>query len=66
MMIHFWKMTLLIEKEQGFIELSGQSEYARKFPEECPSLIAYYYPDKLSEIKLTQYLAELSKDTATC
>ena len=66
MMIHFWKMALLIEKEQGFLELSGQSEYARKFPEECPSLIAHYYPDKLSETKLNHYLAELSKDTATC
>lgn len=66
MMIHFWKMALLIEKEQGFLELSGQSEYARKFPEECPSLIAHYYPDKLSETKLNHYLAELSKDTVTC
>lgn len=66
MMIHFWKMALLIEKEQGFLELSGQSEYARKFPEECPSVVAHYYPDKLSETKLNHYLAELSKDTATC
>lgn len=66
MMIRFWKMVLLIEKEQGFLKVSGQSEYARKFPDECPSLIAYYYPDKLSEIKLNQFLAELSKDTATC
>ena len=66
MMIHFWKMALLIEKEQGFLELSGQSEYARKFPEECPSVVAHYYPDKLSEIKLNHYLAELSKDTVTC
>ena len=66
MMIHFWKMALLIEKEQGFLELSGQSEYARKFPEECPSLIAHYYPDKLSETKLNHYLAELSKNTETC
>ena len=66
MMIRFWKMVLLIEKEQGFLKVSGQSEYARKFPDECPSLIAYYYPDKLSEIKLNQFLAELSKDTTTC
>ncbi|MDK6635705.1 replication initiator protein A [Streptococcus mitis] len=66
MMIHFWKMALLIEKENGFLEVSGQSEHARKFPNECPSLIAYYYPDKLSETKLNHYLAELSKDTATC
>ena len=66
MMIRFWKMALLIEKEQGFIKVSGLSEYARKFPDECPSLIAYYYPDKLSEIKLNQFLAELSKDTTTC
>lgn len=66
MMIRFWKMALLIEKEQGFMEVSGQSEYARKSPAECPSLIAYYYPDKLSEMKLNKYLAELSKDTATC
>ena len=66
MMIRFWKMALLIEKEQGFLEVSGQSEYARKFPDECPSLIAYYYPDKLSEIKLNRFLAELSKDTTTC
>ena len=66
MMIRFWKMALLIEKEQGFMELSGQSEHARKFPDECPSLIAYYYPDKLSETKLNQYLAELSKNTETC
>ena len=66
MMIRFWKMVLLIEKEQGFLKVSGQSEYARKFPDECPSLIAYYYPDKLSEIKLNQFLADLSKDTTTC
>lgn len=66
MMIRFWKMVLLIEKEQGFLKVSGQSEYVRKFPDECPSLIAYYYPDKLSEIKLNQFLAELSKDTTTC
>ena len=66
MMIHFWKMALLIEKEYGFLELSGQSEYVRKFPEECPSVVAHYYPDKLSEIKLNHFLAELSKDTVTC
>lgn len=66
MMVRFWKMALLIEKEQGFMELSGQSEHARKFPDVCPSLITYYYPDKLSETKLNHYLAELSKDTATC
>lgn len=66
MMIRFWKMALLIEKEHGFLEVSAQSEYARKFPDECPSLIAHYYPDKLSETKLNHYLAELSKDTATC
>ena len=61
MMIRFWKMALLIEKEQGFMEVSGQSEYARKSPAECPSLIAYYYPDKLSETKLNSYLSEFSK-----
>ena len=66
MMIRFWKMTLLIEKEQGFMEVSAQSEYARQYPAECPSLIAHYYPDKLSEIKLNHYLAELSKNTETC
>ena len=66
MMIRFWKMALLIEKEQGFMELSGQSEHARKFPDECPSLIAYYYPDKLSEMKLNSYLSELSKGVETC
>ncbi len=66
MMIHFWKMALLIEKEQGFMELSGQSEHARKFPDDCPSLIAYYYPDKLSETKLNSYLSELSKGVETC
>ena len=66
MMIRFWKMALLIEKEQGFMELSGQSEHARKFPNECPSLIAYYYPDKLSETKLNSYLSELSKGVETC
>ncbi|CIV16738.1 replication initiation protein Rep [Streptococcus pneumoniae] len=66
MMMRFWKMALLIEKEQGFLEVSGQSEYARKFPEECPSVIAHYYPDKLSEIKLNHYLAELSKNIETC
>lgn len=66
MMIRFWKMTLLIEKEHGFLEVSGQSEYARKFPDESPSLIAHYYPDKLSETKLNHYLAELSKNTETC
>ena len=66
MMMRFWKMALLIEKEQGFMELSGQSEHARKFPDECPSLIAYYYPDKLSEMKLNSYLSELSKGVETC
>ena len=66
MMIHFWKMALLIEKEQGFMEVSGQSEYARKFPDECPSLIAHYYPDKLPETKLNSYLSELSKGVETC
>ena len=66
MMIRFWKMALLIEKEHGFLELSGQSEHARKFPDECPSLIAYYYPDKLSETKLNSYLSELSKEVETC
>ena len=66
MMIRFWKMTLLIEEEQGFMEVSGQSEYARKSPAECPSLIAYYYPDKLSETKLNSYLSELSKGVETC
>ena len=66
MMIRFWKMALLIEKEQGFMELSGQSEHARKFPDDCPSLIAYYYPDKLSETKLNSYLSELSKGVETC
>lgn len=66
MMIRFWKMALLIEKEQGFMEVSGQSEYARQYPAECPSLIAYYYPDKLSETKLNSYLSELSKGVETC
>ena len=66
MMMRFWKMVLLIEKEHGFLELSGQSEHARKFPDECPSLIAYYYPDKLSETKLNSYLSELSKGVETC
>ena len=66
MMIRFWKMALLIEKEHGFLEVSGQSEYVRKFPDECPSLIAYYYPDKLSETKLNSYLSELSKGVETC
>ena len=66
MMIRFWKMALLIEKEQGFMEVSGQSEHARKFSDECPSLIAYYYPDKLSETKLNSYLSELSKGVETC
>ena len=65
MMMRFWKMALLIEKEQGFMEVSGQSEYARKFPDECSSLIAHYYPDKLTDTKLNQYLAELSKGTTT-
>lgn len=66
MMIRFWKMALLIEKEQGFMELSGQSEHVRKFHDECPSLISYYYPDKLSETKLNSYLSELSKGVETC
>ena len=66
MMIRFWKMALLIEKEHGFLEVSGQSEYAKKFSDECPSLIAYYYPDKLSETKLNSYLSELSKGVETC
>ena len=66
MMIRFWKMALLIEKEQGFMEVSAQSEYARQYPAECPSLIAYYYPDKLSETKLNSYLSELSKGVETC
>ena len=60
MMTHFWKMALLIEKEQGFIALSQQSDYARSFPEECPSIIKYYYPNKLSTSQLSQYLATLS------
>lgn len=59
MMVRFWKMALLIEKEQGFIDLSNQSDYAKQFPEECPSLISYYYPDKLPEWQLNQYLANL-------
>lgn len=62
MMIRFWKIALLIEKEQGFIALSNQSNYAKQFPEECPSLISYYYPDKLSESKLDQYLTELKME----
>ena len=66
MMIRFWKMALLIEKEHGFLEVSGQSEYAKKFPDECPSLIARYYSDKLSETKLNSYLSELSKGVETC
>ncbi|NGL83177.1 replication initiator protein A [Streptococcus equi] len=66
MMVRFWKMALLIEKEQGFIALSNQSDYAKSFPEECPSLISYYYPDKLSESKLNQYLSELSERIETC
>ena len=66
MMIRFWKMALLIEKEQGFMEVSGQSEHARKLSGECPSVIAHYYPDKISETKLNQYLVELSKNTETC
>ena len=66
MMIRFWKMALLIEKEYGFLEVSGQSEYARKFPDECPSLVARYYPDKLTETKLNSYLSELSKGVETC
>lgn len=59
MMVRFWKMALLIEKEQGFIALSNQSDYAKSFPEECPSLISYYYPNKLSEKELNQYLTTL-------
>ena len=66
MMIRFWKMALLIEKEHGFLEVSGQSEYAKKFPDKCPSLIARYYPDKLTETKLNSYLSELSKGVETC
>ncbi|MGG6796165.1 UNVERIFIED_CONTAM: replication initiator protein A [Streptococcus canis] len=66
MMVRFWKMALLIEKEQGFIALSNQSDYAKSFSEECPSLISYYYPNKLSEKKLDQYLSELSERIETC
>ncbi|HFR5317305.1 TPA: replication initiator protein A [Streptococcus equi subsp. zooepidemicus] len=66
MMLHFWKIALLIEKEQGFIALSNQSDYAKSSPEECPSLISYYYPNKLSEKKLDQYLSELSERIETC
>lgn len=66
MMTRFWKLALLIEKEQGFVALSNQSEYAKSFPEECPSLIAYYYPDKLSESKLEQYLTSLKNGDMTC
>lgn len=62
MMVHFWKTALLIEKEQGFLTLANQSDYAKKYPEECPSLISYYYPDKLTESKLNQYLAELKME----
>lgn len=59
MMIRFWKLALLIEKEQGFIALSNQSDYAKSFPEECPSIIKYYYPNKLSTSQLSQYLSTL-------
>lgn len=62
MMVRFWKMALLVEKEQGFVTLSQQSDYAKEHPEECPSLISYYYPDKLSESKLDQYLTELKME----
>ncbi|WP_438832390.1 replication initiator protein A [Streptococcus pluranimalium] len=62
MMVHFWKMALLIEKEQGFVSLANQSEYTKQYSEECPSLIAYYYPDKLSESKLNQYLTALQME----
>lgn len=56
MMLHFWKMALLIEAEHGFIAISSLSDHAKKFPEECPSLISYFYPDKLSEAQLNQAL----------
>ena len=55
-------MALLIEKEQGFVSLANQSEYTKQYSEECPSLIAYYYPDKLSESKLNQYLTALQME----
>ncbi|MXQ48836.1 replication initiator protein A [Streptococcus pneumoniae] len=61
MMVHFWQMALLIEKEHGFIAVSKQSEHIKQYPEEYPSLISYYYPNKLSEKQLTQSLSRLVK-----
>ncbi|CAM3326957.1 Replication initiator protein A domain protein [Streptococcus pluranimalium] len=59
MMVRFWKMALLIEKEQGFIALSNQIDYIKQCPDESPSLISYYYPNKLSDTRLDQVLERL-------
>ena len=59
MMVRFWKMALLVEQENGFIALSTQSDYIKQFPDEYPSLISYYYPNKLSDTQLNQYLERL-------
>ncbi|MCQ9211692.1 MULTISPECIES: replication initiator protein A [unclassified Streptococcus] len=61
MMTHFWKMALLVETEQGFVTVSNWSDYIKEFPEACPSIIRYYYPNKLSTSQLNKYLDALSK-----
>ncbi|SDB09644.1 Replication initiator protein A (RepA) N-terminus [Streptococcus henryi] len=60
MMVRFWKMAVLIESEQGFTNVMNQSNYAKANPNECPSLIGYYYPEKLEEQQLDHYLYQLS------
>lgn len=59
MMCHFWKMTVLIESEQGFTNIIQQREYIKHNMEDGYSLISYYYPEKLSESLLDQYLDSL-------
>lgn len=63
MMVQFWKMAILIEVQVGFIALTNQFHYAKKYPQECPSVIHYYYPEKITTTKLNQYLEELSNST---
>lgn len=60
MMVRFWKLALLIETEQGFVNLDRQCELMRQEPETYPSLVAYYRPEKLAEVELNGHLATLS------
>lgn len=56
MMVHFWKMALLIEAEQGFISITVVLKEIEDNPDHSSSLQSYYYPEKLSESELNHYL----------